>query len=227
MDVQPFKVEVPDAVLEDLQRRLADTRWPDEIPGADWDYGSNLGYIRELVEYWRSGFDWRAQERLINTMSHYKATVAGMGIHFIHEKGTGPNPMPLVLTHGWPGTFFEMHKIAPLLTDPGSHGGDPADAFDVGSPLNAGLRVLGFHLAAGDACVADVGHVGGTHEWAGLFTFWCTRRRLGRECDQLPGVCLSPESHWHSHHVDYPANALFGTRFYTSVRGGKDVDGAT
>ncbi len=138
MDAKPFKVEVSDAVLENLQRRLADTRWPDEIPGAGWDYGSNLAYIQELVAYWRSGFDWRAQERLINTMRHYKATVAGMGIHFIHETGTGPSPMPLVLTHGWPGTFFEMHKIMPLLTDPGSHGGDPADAFDVVVPSMPG-----------------------------------------------------------------------------------------
>jgi pimeloyl-ACP methyl ester carboxylesterase len=138
MDVKPFKVEVSEAVLENLQRRLADTRWPDEIPGAGWDYGSNLAYIQELVGYWRSGFDWRSQERLINTMRHYRATVAGMGIHFIHEKGQGPSPMPLVLTHGWPGTFFEMHKIIPLLTDPGSHGGDPADAFDVVVPSMPG-----------------------------------------------------------------------------------------
>jgi pimeloyl-ACP methyl ester carboxylesterase len=138
MDVQPFQVDVSDAVLEDLQRRLAGTRWPDEIPGAGWDYGSNLAYIQELVTYWRSDFDWRAQERLINTMSHYKATVAGMGIHFIHEKGKGANPVPLVLTHGWPGTFFEMHKIIPLLTDPGNHGGDPADAFDVVVPSMPG-----------------------------------------------------------------------------------------
>jgi pimeloyl-ACP methyl ester carboxylesterase len=138
MDVQPFKVDVSDDVLEDLQRRLAATRWPDEIPGVGWDYGSNLAYIQDLVAYWRSGFDWRAQEQLINTMSHYRATVAGMGIHYVHEKGVGPNPIPLVVTHGWPGTFFEMHKITLLLTDPGSHGGDPADAFDVVVPSMPG-----------------------------------------------------------------------------------------
>ena len=138
MDVQPFTVDVSDAVLEDLDRRLAGARWPDEIPGVGWDYGSNLAYVQELVEYWRSGFDWRAQERLINAMSHYRATVAGMGIHFVHEKGKGQNPMPLVLTHGWPGTFFEMHKVIPLLTDPASHGGDAADAFDVVVPSMPG-----------------------------------------------------------------------------------------
>jgi hypothetical protein len=94
MDVQPFKVDVSDDVLEDLQRRLAATRWPDEIPGVGWDYGSNLAYIQDLVAYWRAGFDWRAQERLINTMSHYRASVAGMGIHYVHEKAWGPIPCP-------------------------------------------------------------------------------------------------------------------------------------
>lgn len=138
MDVQLFKIDVADDVLEDLQRRLAHIRWPGEIPGSDWDYGSNLAYVQELVAYWRSRFDWRAQEQFINTMSHYRAEVDGMGIHFVHEKGKGPNPIPLVITHGWPGTFFEMHKITPLLTDPGSHGGDPADAFDVVVPSMPG-----------------------------------------------------------------------------------------
>ncbi len=139
MTVQPFKVEIPDSVLADLKARLDRTRWPDELPGTDWDYGSNLDYIKELVEYWRTKFDWRAQEKLINSFSHFKTDVDGLGIHFIHEMGKGPNPMPLVITHGWPGTFFEMHKIIPLLSDPARHGGDPADAFDVVVP-SPGLR---------------------------------------------------------------------------------------
>ena len=134
MAVTPFKVDVPDATLQDLKDRLARTRWPDEIPGSGWDYGSSLDYIKELVEYWRTKFDWRSQERLINSFSHFKADVDGLGIHFIHEKGKGPNPIPLVITHGWPSTFFEMYKIIPMLSDPGSHGGDPADAFDVVAP---------------------------------------------------------------------------------------------
>ena len=138
MAVQPFKVEVTDSVLVDLKARLERTRWPDELPGTDWDYGSNLDYIKELVEYWRTKFDWRAQEKLINSFSHFKTDVDGLGIHFIHEKGKGPNPMSLVVTHGWPGTFFEMHKIIPLLSDPAGHGGDPADAFDVVVPSMPG-----------------------------------------------------------------------------------------
>ena len=103
MAVEPFKIQVPDSDLDDLKSRPDRTRWPDEIPGSGWDYGSNLDYIKELVEYWRTRFDWRSQERLINAFSHFKTDVDGMGLHFIHEKGKGPNPMPLVIIHGWSG----------------------------------------------------------------------------------------------------------------------------
>ncbi|PKB66660.1 MAG: multidrug MFS transporter [SAR202 cluster bacterium Io17-Chloro-G4] len=138
MDVQPFKIQVPEETLIDLGERLADTRWPDELPGTDWDYGTNMAYLKELVDYWRTSFDWRAQEEAINRLSHFKADVDGLGIHFIHEQGKGPNPMPLILTHGWPGSFFEMSKITPLLADPASHGGDAADAFHVVTPSMPG-----------------------------------------------------------------------------------------
>ena len=143
----PFEIAIEDAVLEDLKERLAQTRWPDEIPGAGWDYGSNLDYIKELVEYWRTGFDWRAQEKKLNAFNHMKTDVDGLSIHFILERGQGPNPMPLVITHGWPSCFFEMSKIIPLLADPGSHGGDPADAFDVVAPSLPGF---GFSEASKD-----------------------------------------------------------------------------
>ena len=139
MQPEPFEIHISDDVLDDLHRRLDTTRWPDELPGTGWDYGSNMDYMKELVEYWRNDFDWRAQERLINSFSHFKAPVGGLGIHFIHERGQGLNPMPLVITHGWPGTFFEMHKIIPLLVDPASHGGDPADSFDVVAPSLPGF----------------------------------------------------------------------------------------
>ena len=138
MAVQPYKIEIPDSVLDDLKSRLERTRWPDELPDTGWDYGSNLDYVKELVEYWRTKFDWHAQEKLINSFSHFKSEVDGLNIHFIHEKGKGPNPMPLVITHGWPGTFFEMYKVIPMLSDPASHGGDPADAFDVVAPSMPG-----------------------------------------------------------------------------------------
>ena len=134
MDVRPFEIAVDQAVLDDLQARLNLTRWPDEVAGSGWDYGSNLAYMKELVEYWRTGFDWRAQERQLNAFNHCQSRVDGLDIHFIHERGVGPAPMPLVITHGWPSCFFEMTKIIPLLADPGRHGGDPADAFDVVAP---------------------------------------------------------------------------------------------
>ena len=138
MDVQPFTINVPDAILTDLRERLARTRWPDELPHAGWDYGSNLAFVNELVEYWRTEYDWRAQEAALNRFAHFRTTIDGMGIHFIHERGQGPNPMPLVITHGWPSTIFEMSKIIPLLSDPASHGGDAADAFDVIAPSMPG-----------------------------------------------------------------------------------------
>ena len=134
MDVQPFKIEVPEAVLEDLRERLARTRWPDEITDSGWDYGAKMGYVKELVEYWRTTFDWRARERAINAFQHFRADVDGLGIHFIHERGQGPDPLPLIVTHGWPGSFAEMLEIIPMLTDPASHGADPADSFDVVVP---------------------------------------------------------------------------------------------
>ncbi len=139
MEVRPFTIAVEDSVLDDLRRRLGDTRWPDEIPNSGWDYGSNLAYMKDLIEYWRTGFDWRAQEAKLNAFSHFKSEVDGLDIHFIHERGTGPDPMPLIITHGWPSCFFEMTKIIPLLTNPGSHGGDPADSFDVVAPSLPGF----------------------------------------------------------------------------------------
>ncbi len=139
MMARPFEVRVDDGVLDDLRQRLDSTRWPDEIPGSGWDYGSNLDYLMELVEYWRTGFDWRAQEKLLNSYNHFKTEVDGLDVHFLREDGKGPNPMPLVITHGWPSCFFEMYKIVPLLSDPGSHGGDPADAFDVIAPSLPGF----------------------------------------------------------------------------------------
>ena len=143
--MEPFVINISDAALADLRRRLELTRWPDEMPGVGWDYGANLDYIKELVEYWRTGFDWRAQEAKLNAFQHYKSPVDGLDIHFILEKGVGPAPMPLVITHGWPSTFFEMTKVIPLLADPARHGGEAADAFDVVAPSLPGF---GFSQAA-------------------------------------------------------------------------------
>ena len=138
MNIQPYEVHVSDDVLDDLRDRLSRTRWPDELEDVDWDYGSSLAYVRELCDYWQDGFDWRAQEAQINEFDHFRADVDGLGIHYIHAKGQGPDPIPLVITHGWPSTFVEMLKIIPLLSDPASHGGDAADSFDVIAPSMPG-----------------------------------------------------------------------------------------
>ena len=138
MEIQPFKIEIPDATLQDLRERLARTRWPDEILGSGWDYGSNLAYVKELTEYWRLHFNWRTQEAALNSFAHFRANVDGLCIHFVHQQGQGPQPLPLIITHGWPSTFFEMVKIIPLLTDPARYGGDPSDSFDVVVPSMPG-----------------------------------------------------------------------------------------
>ena len=139
MDIQPFTIEVADDVLADLRRRLTATRWPDEVDDAGWDYGTNLTYLKGLVAYWRDGFDWRAQEATLNQYAQYRANVDGVGVHFVHERGRGPHPLPLIITHGWPSSFAQMLKIVPLLTDPARYGGDPADAFDVVVPSLPGF----------------------------------------------------------------------------------------
>ena len=139
MSIQSFKIAVPQATLDDLRSRLAHTRWPDEVEGASWDYGTNLQYIKELTDYWQYQYDWRKHEAELNTFAQFKAEVDGVGIHFIHERGKGPNPTPIILLHGWPDSFYRMHKIIPLLTDPAGYGGNPADSFDVIVPSLPGF----------------------------------------------------------------------------------------
>lgn len=139
MTIETFRIDVPDGVLDDLRRRLDATRWPDEVEGAGWDYGTSLGYMRALAAYWRSGYDWRRREAELNRLPQFRATLDGHRIHFVHQRGQGPKPLPLVISHGWPGSFAEMRRILPLLTDPASHGGDAADAFDVVIPSLPGV----------------------------------------------------------------------------------------
>jgi len=129
--IENFRIEIADEVLADLRERIARTRWPDAVEGAGWAYGTDPAYLRDLVTTWGTTFDWRARERELNRFAHFRADVDGLGVHFLHERGRGPDPMPLVLTHGWPSTFVEHLDLVPLLTDPAAHGGDAADAFDV------------------------------------------------------------------------------------------------
>ena len=139
MSIQPFTIAVPQATLDDLHERLARTCWPDEAEGVDWNYGTPLGYLKELVNYWQHSYDWRAQEAKLNQFAQFRAEVDGQNIHFIHVRGKGPNPTPLLLIHGWPDSFYRFHKIVPLLTDPESVGGNSLDSFDVIVPSLPGF----------------------------------------------------------------------------------------
>ena len=139
MSKEPFVISVPDATLMDLRERLARTRWPEELDNESWQYGTNLAYLKELVAYWQTQYDWRHHEQAINVFHHYRVTIDGQPIHFIHEPGRGPKPMPLILTHGWPWTFWDFHKVIRPLTDPAAFGGDPHDAFDVVVPSLPGF----------------------------------------------------------------------------------------
>jgi microsomal epoxide hydrolase len=129
--VAPFKIHVSDAVLTDLKERLERARFPDELEGANWAYGTNLAYLKQLVGYWRTTFDWREQERRLNRFEQFKTNIDGLDIHFIHRRSKQPNALPLLMTHGWPSTFTEFTKVIEPLTDPVGHGGGPEDAFDV------------------------------------------------------------------------------------------------
>ena len=134
MSPSSFSIPFSQPYVDDLRERLSRTRWVDEVTGSGWEYGFDRAFLQEICAYWRDQFDWKAQVDKLSTFHHYRCDIEGSGIHFIHERGRGPAPIPLVLTHGWPGSFVEMTEILPLLTDPGAHGGDAADAFDVVVP---------------------------------------------------------------------------------------------
>ena len=131
---QPFRLRIPDSAIDDLHQRLDHTRFPDQAPGEPWAYGADVAYLKQLVEHWRSRFDWRAQEARLNAFAQFKLPLHGIDLHFLHVEGKGPNPYPLLLSHGWPGSVFEFLDIIPRLTDPARFGGDPADAFTVVAP---------------------------------------------------------------------------------------------
>ncbi|WP_433345188.1 epoxide hydrolase family protein [Microtetraspora malaysiensis] len=137
--LEPAPIHVPDEVLADLRRRLELTRLPDDTGNDDWRYGVNAAYLRELVDYWRDGYDWRAAEAEINAHEHYHVEVDGVPVHFMRKPGVGPAPTPLILTHGWPWTFWHWSKVIGPLADPGAYGGDPAEAFDVIVPSFPGF----------------------------------------------------------------------------------------
>ena len=134
MSIRPFAINIPDERIEDLRSRLRAARWPKPVDGVGWNDGTDLHFLQRLTDYWLNRFDWRAQEKRLNGFPQFLATVEDQEIHFVHMRGSGPAPLPLILSHGWPGSFAEMEKVIPLLADREAHGGDPADAFHVVVP---------------------------------------------------------------------------------------------
>jgi len=152
--IRPWPIAVPQADLDDLRERLARTRLADDFGNADWRYGVERGWLADMVAYWRDGFDWRAQEAAMNAWPQLRAEIDGVPIHFMHIRGKGPNPTPLMLVHGWPWSFWDYRELIGPLTDPAAHGGDPALSFDLVIPSLPGfgfsvpLRTTGIDIPA-------------------------------------------------------------------------------
>lgn len=167
MTLARFAIDVPDDVLADLRQRLVRTRFTDASDSQPWSAGVDPSYLRKLIAYWAEEFDWRDREAALNRFPHFLADVDGRQVHFVHARGVrsgdGPAPLPLILTHGWPSAFTEMLPLVPLLTDPGRHGGDPADAFDVIVPSLPGF--LYSDVPAGPATRAQIAEM-----WLQLMT---------------------------------------------------------
>jgi pimeloyl-ACP methyl ester carboxylesterase len=137
--IHPFRVEIPQHDLDDLYDRLARTRWPDELDGVGWSRGVPLGYLKDLAGYWRDGYDWRGHEAGLNQLPQFTTVVDGQPIHFLHVRSPEPGALPLVVTHGYPGSVVEFLDLVGPLTDPRAHGGDPADAFHLVAPSLPGF----------------------------------------------------------------------------------------
>ena len=166
-EIRPFRIDIPPADLDDLRNRLARTRWPTELSGGGWDRGVPLDYLKGLADYWRTEYDWRKQEARLNELPQFTTKIDGQTIHFLHVRSPEPDALPLIITHGWPGSIAEHMEIVGPLTDPRSHGGDPADAFHIVAPSLPGfgfsmpLREPGWHLGrTADAFAVLMGRLG-------------------------------------------------------------------
>ena len=142
-NVAPFRIDVPQADLDDLRDRLARTRWPDQLPGVGWDYGIPLEYVRELASYWRDDYDWRVHEARLNGFDQFVTTIDGARVHFLHVRSAAAGAMPLIITHGWPGSVVEFMNVIGPLTDPAAFGGSPGDAFHLVVPSIPGYGFSG------------------------------------------------------------------------------------
>ena len=197
---EPFALHVADDAITDLRERLARTRFPDQAPGAPWAYGTDVAYMQELVSYWRTEFDWRAQEARLNGLPQYKAPLHGIDVHFLHVPGKGPEPCPLILAHGWPGSVFEFLELIPRLADPARFSGDPADAFTVVAPSLPGFGLSfapgqpRFGVEAIADCLADLMTMLGYERFAAQGGDWgaFVASRLGHaHSERMIGIHLN------------------------------------
>ncbi len=199
--ITPFTFHVPDDDIADLRARLARTRLPDQAPDAPWAYGTDLAYLRTLITYWRDQFDWRAEEARLNAFPQFKVNLHGIDLHYLHVPGKGPDPKPLLLLHGWPGSVFEFMDIIPRLTDPARFGGDAKDAVTVIAPSLPGYGLSfqpnqkRFGIAAMADCFADLmTQVLGYRKFASQGGDWgafTTSALAVRHADKLVGIHLN------------------------------------
>ncbi|WP_039801334.1 epoxide hydrolase family protein [Nocardia araoensis] len=184
-DITPFRIDIPQRQLDDLRSRLDATRWPAPLPGDGWDTGVPIAWLRELVDHWRTGYDWRAAEAQLNAYPQYTTEIDGQTIHFLHVRSPETGALPLLLTHGWPGSVAEFLDVIGPLSDPRAHGGDPADAFHLVIPSLPGFGFSGPVAEAG----WTIGRI--ARAWAELM------RRLGYERYGAQGgdigAAVSPE----------------------------------
>jgi pimeloyl-ACP methyl ester carboxylesterase len=167
--ISPYRIDIPQGALDDLRDRLGRTRWPDELPGVGWDLGVPLDYLKGLAEYWATTYDWRGQEKAMNEFAQFTTVIDDQNVHFLHMRSPEPEALPLLITHGWPGSIAEFLDIISPLADPAAHGGDPADAFHVIAPSIPGFGFSGPTHESGWNTVRVA------HAWAELM------RRLGYE----------------------------------------------
>ncbi|QFU76222.1 epoxide hydrolase [Halioglobus maricola] len=160
MDIRPFTIAIDETELDDLRQRLRNTRWPDAETCAGWEQGIPLQYSQELAKYWLEDYDWRRCEAMLNRWDHYKTTIDDLDIHFIHQRSPEPNARPLIISHGWPGSIVEFHKIIDALTDPVAHGGEAGDAFHVVAPSLPGYGFSGKPSSTGMS-VENIGRLWG------------------------------------------------------------------
>src|ERR1700730_1889426 len=142
-EIRPFRIDIPQADLDDLRDRLARTRWPDELPGVGWSYGVPVDRLKELGAHWQTTYDWRAHEARLNGFPQFTTTIDGQNVHFLHVRSPEPGALPLILTHGWPGSVVEFLDLIGPLTDPVAHGGQASDAFHVVIPSIPGFGFSG------------------------------------------------------------------------------------